>query len=40
MFDDMVDVLQVSMLKCLFIGCALFEGREAYYLMILDFFFQ
>jgi hypothetical protein len=26
------------MLKCLFIGCALFEGREACYLMTLDFF--
>jgi hypothetical protein len=28
----------MSMLEFLFIGCPLFEGREAYCLMILDFF--
>jgi hypothetical protein len=28
MFGDKVDFCQVSMLQCLFIGCALLKGRE------------
>jgi hypothetical protein len=40
MFGDKVDFQEVSMLECLFIGCALFEGREACCLITLDLFFN
>jgi hypothetical protein len=38
MFGDKVDFWQMSMLECLFIRCALFEGKKASCLITLDFF--
>jgi hypothetical protein len=40
MFGDKVDFLRMSMLECLFMGCALFDDRQAWCLMTFDFFFD